>query len=104
MLDIEKIEQDGIDFPSYCHYFISEIIDSLEENDITNVGDELTLDIETIYHPYCYDAFALIAKTFERKGYKINIPRYKLKYVDGVKTYAYQWKIKKVSTEDDLPF
>lgn len=104
MGEYKKITKEDIDFPNYCLFFIKEIIDSLEEYDIKNPGDELSLEIETTQHPYCYDAFELIAKTFNRKGYDMKIPTFKLKNENGIKTYTYKWKILKIQDSYDLPF
>lgn len=103
MGNYHKVTKNNIDFPKYCYYFISEIIDSLEENEIENPGDELSLEIETPQHPYCYDAMELIVRTLQRKGYSTRIPNFSMKIIDGVKNYIYTWKIIKTSN-DGLPF
>lgn len=100
----KKITKEDIDFPNYCYFFIKEISDSLKECDITNPGDELTLDIESVNYPYCYDAMSLIVKTFERKHYMLKVPTYKVLFENDKKIYAYKWKITKLSDIDDLPF
>ena len=104
MAKYKKITKDDIDFPNYCFFFIKEIIDSLEEHDIKEPGDELTLEIGTHEYPYCYDAMALIVKTFERMGYNTRTPTYKLTKEDDIKTYTYKWKLVKSPNLDDLPF
>lgn len=109
MGEYKKVCREDVDFPNYCYFFISEMIDSLQEYDITNEGDELSLEIETHDHPYCYDAFELIVRTFKRKGYNTNVPTFKLEYKDDIKTYTYKWKIVKGKEKsecnvDDLPF
>ena len=45
MGEYKKTTKEDIDFPNYCFFFIKEINESLEENDITNPGDELTLEL-----------------------------------------------------------
>lgn len=101
----KKITRDDVDLPRYCFFFISEIQDSLDEHDIKDPGDELELTIETSSHPYCYDAFALVVKAFERKGYQTRIPTFKVeKGEDESKLYVYKWNLKKLNPCDDLPF
>ena len=104
MGEYKKTTKEDIDFPNYCFFCIKEINESLEENDITNPGDELTLELETSEHPYCYEAFELLVRTFERKGFSTGIPNFQLTNKDGVKTYIYKWKITKLPNVDDLPF
>ena len=104
MGEYKKITKVDINFPKYCHFFISEIIDSLERNDISNPGDELDLEIETSEHPYCYEAFELIVRTFERKGYDSRIPTFHMEKKDGQKVYTYKWTFKKLANVNDLPF
>lgn len=103
MGEYKKITKEDIDFPRYCFFFIKEIMDSLEEYEIKDVGDELDLEIETPNHPYCYDAFKLIIKTFERKDYRVKFPSFHTDVQDGVKSYNYKWNIKKINY-NDLPF
>lgn len=101
----KKITRDDVDLPRYCYFFIKEIQESLEENDIKNPGDELELTIETYSHPYCYDAFDLVVKAFQRKGYQIKVPTFKIiNGEDNAKVYSYVWNIKKLNPSDDLPF
>ena len=104
MSEYKKKTRDDVDFPNYCLYFISEIKESLDRNDITNAGDELTLEITTSDYPYCYDAFELIARTFKRINYSMSTPTFVLKNEDGVKMYIYKWKITKLDDKDGLPF
>lgn len=104
MGEYKKTTKDDIILPKYCHYFISEIIDSLDEYNIKDPGDELTLEIETSQHPYCYDALELVVRTFKRKRYDTKIPSFHIENKDGKKTYMYKWKLIKLSDIDDLPF
>lgn len=104
MAEYKKITKEDVDFPNYCFFFIKEIMDSLDEYDIKEPGDELTLEIETVTYPYCYDAMALIMKTFERLGYDMKVPTYKMSKEDDIKTYTYKWRIVKSPNLDDLPF
>ena len=101
-----KITKEDIDLPNYCYFFISEIIDSLKENDISNVGDEIEIVIESFGHPYCYDGINLVVKTFRRKGFELNFPHYMLSKEDGKKLFPYTWvlTLKKKSDYKDLPF
>ena len=101
--EYKKITKEDVDFPDYCYFFIKEIKESLEENEIVNPGDELELELETYDHPYCYEAFALVAKTFGRMGYRMAIPTFVTKKVNGIKQYTYKWKIIKLA-KDGLPF
>ena len=66
-----------------------------------NVGDEIEVTIETSSHPYCSDAFTLIIKAFTRKSFYVSTPTYKMVKNNGVRTYTYKWKLKKI---DKLPF
>lgn len=100
----KKITRKDIDFPNYCYFFIKEIMDSLEEQGIKNPDDELSLTLETYYHPYCYDALMIIVKTFERMGFYVKIPSYQMDIEDGVRLYTYKWHFKKKPNLDDLPF
>lgn len=100
----KKTTKEDIDFPRYCHFFIKEIFESLEENEIENPGDELELVLETSRYPYCYEAFELVVRTLERKGFESRIPTFHLEKQDGEKTYIYKWNIKKLPNMDDLPF
>jgi len=104
MGEYKKTTKKDVDFPNYCLFFIREIIDSLDEYDIHDPGDELQLEIETSQHPYCYEAFELIVKTFERKGYDVRIPTFKLEKKDGSKTYVYKWNLVKLPNVEDLSF
>ena len=101
MGEYQKITKEYIDFPRYCYFFIKEIQDSIDEYDIKNVGDEIEVTIETSNHPYCSDAFTLIIKAFTRKSFYVSIPTYKMVKNNGVRTYIYKWKLKKI---DKLPF
>ena len=65
-------------FVEYCHYFISEIIDSIVNEGVNNDGDMLTVDFDTYSHRYYYEGVALIIKTFEAKGFDIRYPKYKV--------------------------
>lgn len=101
----KKITRDDVDFPKYCYFFIKEIQDSINEYEIKNPGEELEVVIETHSHPYCYDAFALVVKAFERKKFSLRIPTFTTKKdEDGDKVYVYKWTLKKLNPLDDLPF
>lgn len=101
----KKITRDDVDFPRYCFFFIKEIQDSIEEYEIKDPGDELEVVIETYSHPYCYDAFALVVKAFERKNFQVKIPTFKMEKGEGdSRLYIYKWNLKKINPCDDLPF
>ena len=104
MGEYKKITKEDVDFPRYCYFFIKEIIESLDEYDIKDPGDELDLELETSQYPYCYEAFDLVMRTFERKGYESKIPTFHMVKKDGLKTYIYKWKFKKLPDVEDLPF
>ena len=95
-------------FVEYCHYFISEIIDSIVNEGVNNHGDMLTVDFDTYSHRYYYEGVALIIRTFEAKGFDIRYPKYKVcKDEDGEEYYHYTWILTKLASyneEDDLPF
>lgn len=96
-----KITRNDIDFPRYCYFFIKEIQDSIEEYDIKDAGDEITITLSTSSHPYCSECINLIKKAFIRKKYYIKLSNFKVeKDDDGDKVYVYTWDLKK----DDLPF
>jgi len=96
MKEYKKTTKEDIDFPRYCHFFIKEILESLEENDVNCKGDELELILETPNHPYCYDAFELVVRTLGRKGFESKIPTFHLKTENGEKVYVYKWVITKM--------
>ena len=104
MGEYKKITKKDIDFPNYCFFFIKEIKESLDEYDVNDVGDELTLELTTSKYPYCYDALELVARTFKRLKYSMSTTAYKTSVKDGVKKYTYTWKITKIGEFDNLPF
>ena len=86
MGEYKKITKEDVDFPRYCHFFIKEIIESLDEYDIKDPGDEL------------------VVRTFERRGYDVRIPTFHMEKRDGTKFYTYKWKFRKLPNVEDLPF
>ena len=102
--EYKKITKEYIDFPRYCYFFISEIQDSIDENSIKDVGDEIEIEIETTGHPYCYDALELIVRSFVRKGFDTRIPNYRMEKNNVERKYIYKWKLVKTPNIDDLPF
>ena len=92
---------EDIYFPDYCLFFINEIMESLVENDITDPGDELDLELETHNYPYHYDGLNLVIKTLRKKGYTMSIPSYK-RGTDNKMTYNIV--VIKNGEFDDLPF
>jgi len=104
MGEYKKITKDDIDFPRYCLYFIKQIQSAIDGNNYDS-KNFLEIVIDSTYQ-YCSDAFDLIVKTFENKGYNVMTPTFKMTYISGVKHYSYRWKIKKYSLDDidNLPF
>ena len=101
----KKTTRDDVDFPRYCYFFIKELMESIEDNEIVDPGDELEVSLETSQYPYCYDALELVVRTFERKGFHTRIPTFKVNTEeDNTKVYVYKWELKKVNPCDDLPF
>lgn len=101
MLDnYKKITKEDIDFPNYCLFFIENLEEEIKNTDLEN--NDLELKIHSTY-PYCYDAFALVKKTFEKRGVEVKIPTFRLMSEDGdgTKHYLYKFDISKI---DDLPF
>ena len=90
--------------PRYCIFFIKEIQDSIDEYDITGVGDEIAIDIETYAHPYDANGVNAIIKTFERKDYSVKMQKYQIKKIDGEEVYSYLWNVIKQCSKEDLPF
>lgn len=102
--EYKKITKNDINLPQYCLYFIEVIQNELNKTDFDEY-EELVLTVETSRYPYCYDAFELITRTFERKGYWMQIPTFKTeKDDDGKKTYRYKFNIKEITYKNDLPF
>ena len=104
MGEYKKITKEDIYFPDYCFFFIKEITESLKENDITNPGDELDLEIETSGYPYCYDAFNAVVRTMRKKGYSMRVPGFKRKKSGKEDMVIYKFVITKMGENDDLPF
>lgn len=75
-MEIEKVKAYGIDFPSYVKYFITEIQDSIVDNNLQD-GENLTITFDSPSMGYCYNGFELIKKTFAKKGYLVPIPSFK---------------------------
>ena len=100
----KKVTKDDIDFPRYCYFFIKELQESIDEYDVTEVGDELTVDLRTSEYPYCSEALELIKKTFTRKGYLTKMSHYKLEIIGEDRYYNYKWELRKLPNTDDLPF
>jgi hypothetical protein len=104
MGEYKKITKYDVDFPAYCLFFIKRILANLNEADMDD-ETTMTLIINTPDHPYCYDAFELVVRTFERKGYQTRIPGFKREKIEGKPdTFQYKWTIKKIKNYDDLPF
>lgn len=75
-MEIERVKSYGIDFPSYVKYFITEIQDSINDNNLQD-GENLTITFDSPNIGYCYNGFELIKKTFAKKGYLVPIPSFK---------------------------
>ena len=105
MSEYKKTTKEDIYFPDYCLFFIKEIKESLDENGITNPGDELDLEIETVGYPYCYDAFKAVVRALRKKGYLMNVPGFKREKREGKEDMiVYKFVIRKMGVDDDLPF
>ena len=92
------MNRENIDFPKYCLFFIKKISEAIKGVDFS---EPYRFEIDSEY-PYCSEAFELIIKTFEKKGYYVNTPSFKIHLVDGSKRYLYRWRFQKGI--DDLPF
>jgi len=98
----KKLTRDDIDFPNYCLFFIKSIQEAIDKCELSYT-DFLEINIDTTY-PYCSDAFELVSKTFERKGFDVRTPTFKIEIRDKVKYYDYKWKLRKGVDLSDLPF
>ena len=106
MGEYKKTTKNDIDLPNYCLFFIEKIQKQLAKVDFDKHRNA-EIFINTSSHPYCYDALELIVRTFTRKGYRLNIPTYKLILKGGKKSCEYKWVIEKkndCNDCDDLPF
>ena len=106
--EYKKTTKNDVDFPGYCFFFIKRLL-ALSKAGITKDDDKLTIEIDTSEHPYCYDAFELVVKTLERKGYSTRIPAFKREKIEGkddILHYKFTVGKLKVATTncDDLPF
>ena len=95
-----KLSKEDIDFPRYCLFFIKRIQKAIDSDDFDE-EKPFDINIETTY-PYCSDAFDLIVKTFENKGFNVMTPTFRLMYKSGIKHYIYRWRLMK--DYSDLPF
>ena len=91
----------NVNFPEYCLFFIKRIQEELDKDDI-DFTEPHRFEIDSPYG-YYRKAFELVIKTFEKKGYIVSAPSFKLQMNNGVKTYLYRWRIQKCYF-DDLPF
>lgn len=98
-MEIERVNAYGIDFPSYVRYFITEIQDSIIENNLKEEESlEIKFDSEEL--KYCYQGFELIKKTFLKKGFLVPLPTFKRD-----ESFHYTFNVIKLSESiDDLPF
>lgn len=94
-------------FIEYTKYFITELLDSIKDNNLKE-GEELDVRFETYSLPYYYEGIVLVDKTIEAKGYMTRLPTYHTDLdEDGNVFYRYKWTIKKpkiYDSNDDLPF
>jgi hypothetical protein len=95
-----KLSKEDIDFPRYCLFFIKTIQNAIDTNE-SEEDEPFDVHVETTY-PYCSDAFDLIVKTFEKKGFYVMTPTFRLVYKSGIKYYIYRWRFMK--DYSDLPF
>ena len=100
----KKTTKYDIDFPGYCLFFIKRLLRLLKNG--LGTSDKITIDISTTKHPYCYDAFELVIKTLERKGYSTRIPSFIREKREGKEDVLhYSFVIRKLKKNyDDLPF
>ncbi len=106
MADYNRDLFQGINTPEYCMFFIKKILDGIETG-IKNDDDSMDITVYTKLskHPYCYDAVNLVQKTFRRKGYHIQLKRFKMDAThEKDANVLYSWNIKKDTPIDDLPF
>ena len=106
MGEYKKITKNDINFPEYCLFFIKRLLYNIKE---ANMDYETTMQLIITTdesYPYCYEAFELIVKTLERKGYTTRIPSFKRIKTDGFPDkFEYKWSLKKKKVNfDDLPF
>jgi len=93
-----------VDLPRYSLFFIKEIQESINEYNIVNEGDSISIEICTQSHPYSYDGLKTVVSTFIRKGYKTRLPDFKMVKDGDEKNYVYSWNLAKAEPGDDLPF
>ena len=102
----KKKTKDDVDYPAYCYFFISSLL-RWAKNSVVRDDDKITIEIKTNdgKHPYCYDAFELVVKTLERKGYSTRIPAFKRDVIEGGHDILhYKFTIRKLVNCDDVPF
>ena len=102
----KKNIKDDVNYPAYCYFFISRLLRWVQ-NSVVRDDDKLTIEIKTneSEHPYCYDAFELVVKTLERKGFSTKIPAFRREAVEGGHDILhYKFTIRKLVNYDDLPF
>ena len=98
----KKLTREDIDFPNYCLFFIRCIQEAIDNAELSYT-DFLEVNVGSTY-PYCYEAFELVVRTFERKGYDVRIPTFHMDKRDGTKFYTYKWKFRKLPNVEGLPF
>ena len=103
--EYKKTTKYDVNFPDYCLFFLKRLL-RYTKNGLINGNENLTVEISTTTHPYCYDAFELVVRTLERKGYSTRIPAFKREKRDGKEDVLhYKFTIKKLAmNKDDLPF
>lgn len=105
-MEFKRLSKGNNRFPKNMHLFISEILDSIEEEQL-NYGETLNLELSTNI-PYDSDIQTLLKKTMARKGFEIKMTHYcRLENDDG-EWYKYIWDIKcnviRYMEADDLPY
>jgi hypothetical protein len=103
--EYKKTTKYDINFPEYCYFFLKRLL-TLSNNALAKVDDKLNIEISTSNHPYCYDAFELVVKTMERKGFSTRIPSFKREKIEGKDDVLhYGFTVRKLPKDyDDLPF
>ena len=106
MTEYKKITKDDVYFPAFCFFFIKKIKERLDEEGLLDSSTTLEIRINTTEHPYCYEAFELVVRTFERQGYYTRIPSFHREKREGLPDeFQYKWIIRKRKVYmDDLPF
>ena len=101
--EYKKTTKYDVDFPAYCYFFIEKLMKY--ERCVIKPDDRLEIKISTSKYPYCYDAFVMVVKTMQRRGYATMIPGFSRQKIEGKDDMLhYKFTLKKLVNKDDLPF